>query len=79
MAEIVTLIKPQFEAGRRQVQKGGVVRDESVRREVVEAIRSFGSGSLGLTWVGVCESPLKGPAGNVEFLACWRKRPAGHA
>ncbi len=70
---IVTLIKPQFEAGRDQVGKGGVVRDEAVRQEVVESIRAFGTGELGLEWAGVCPSPIKGPAGNVEFTAYWRK------
>ena len=70
---IVTLIKPQFEAGREQVGKGGVVRDEAVREQVVDAIRAFGTGELGLEWVGVCPSPIKGPAGNVEFTALWRK------
>ena len=70
---IVSLIKPQFEAGREQVGKGGVVRSEAVRDEVVERVRSFGTGELGLKWLGVCPSPIKGPAGNVEFLACWEK------
>ena len=70
---IVSLIKPQFEAGREQVGKGGVVRSEAVRAEVVERVRSFGTGELGLKWLGVCPSPIKGPAGNVEFLACWEK------
>jgi 23S rRNA (cytidine1920-2'-O)/16S rRNA (cytidine1409-2'-O)-methyltransferase len=74
---VVTLIKPQFEAGREQVGRGGVVRDEGVRAEVVERIRAFGVGELGLTWVGVCESPLRGPAGNTEYLACWRKAAGG--
>jgi predicted rRNA methylase YqxC with S4 and FtsJ domains len=50
------------------------VRDEAVRRKVVEKIRLFGTSELGLEWVGVCESPLKGPAGNVEFLAYWRRK-----
>jgi len=72
-AQIVTLIKPQFEAGRAQVEKGGVVRDPEVRAAVVDRIRDFGVKELGLKWVGVCESPLKGPAGNVEFLAYWKK------
>jgi 23S rRNA (cytidine1920-2'-O)/16S rRNA (cytidine1409-2'-O)-methyltransferase len=72
-ADLVTLIKPQFEAGREDVMRGGVVRDEAVRRRVVEELRRFGERSLGLTWRGVCVSPLKGPAGNVEFAACWRK------
>jgi 23S rRNA (cytidine1920-2'-O)/16S rRNA (cytidine1409-2'-O)-methyltransferase len=71
--EIITLIKPQFEAGRAEVGKGGVVRDPRVRQQVVERVRSFGVGQLGLQWLGLCESPLLGPAGNVEFLAYWKK------
>jgi len=70
--EAVTLIKPQFEAGRAQVGRGGVVRDERVRAAVVENLRQFGE-ELGYEWLGVCPSPLRGPAGNVEFLARWRK------
>ena len=73
-AHIVTLIKPQFEAGREQVEKGGVVRDTDVRAAVVAGIKDFGGKELGLEWLGVCESPLKGPAGNVEFLAFWEKK-----
>jgi 23S rRNA (cytidine1920-2'-O)/16S rRNA (cytidine1409-2'-O)-methyltransferase len=77
-AAVVTLIKPQFEAGRERVCRGGVVRDPAVRAEVVESIRRFGERVLKLTWDGVCESPLLGPAGNVEFLALWRvPREAG--
>jgi len=71
--EMVTLIKPQFEAGRDLVEKGGVVRDPAVRAAVVERIRGFGVNTLGLDWLGVVESPLTGPAGNVEFLGWWRK------
>lgn len=70
---IVSLIKPQFEAGRKQVGKGGVVRDSAVRAEVVEKIKVFGTEALGLMWLATCESPLKGPAGNVEHLVLWRK------
>ncbi len=73
-AEIVTLIKPQFEAGREHICRGGVVRDEAVRSAVVAEARAFGETRLGWEWRGVCESPLLGPAGNVEFLAYWRKR-----
>ena len=73
---LVTLIKPQFEAGRADVGRGGVVRDEAVRARVVEDVRAFGTETLGLAWVGVCESPIRGPAGNVEYTAHWRK-PAG--
>jgi 23S rRNA (cytidine1920-2'-O)/16S rRNA (cytidine1409-2'-O)-methyltransferase len=70
-SHVVTLIKPQFEAGREQVGKGGVVRDPDVRDAVVETVRRFGVESRGLTCLGVCESPLKGPAGNTEYLAVW--------
>jgi 23S rRNA (cytidine1920-2'-O)/16S rRNA (cytidine1409-2'-O)-methyltransferase len=76
-AELVTLIKPQFEAGRKEVGKGGVVRDEAVRAAVVENIRAWGTKELALEWLGVCESPLKGPAGNVEYLAYWRVKEGG--
>ncbi len=69
--EMVSLIKPQFEAGRDQVP-GGVVRDETVRQAVVEDIRRFGTEVLHLTWLGCVPSPLKGPEGNVEFLAYWK-------
>ena len=71
---IVSLIKPQFEAKPEDVEKGGVVRNQAIRERVIEAIRSFGTGKLGLSWLGVCESPLKGPAGNVEFLAYWETK-----
>jgi len=71
---IVSLIKPQFEADRRDVERGGVVRDQSVRARAVESVRFFGINNLGLAWLGCCESPLKGPAGNVEFLAYWQKK-----
>ncbi len=70
--QLVTLIKPQFEAGRDQVAKGGVVKDEAVRRQVVDDVHAFGEQELGLTWCGVCESPVRGPAGNIEYLALWR-------
>lgn len=72
-ATLVTLIKPQFEAGRGQVGAGGVVRDETVRQSVIEKVRTFGTTQLGLEWLGLCESPLKGPAGNTEYLANWKK------
>jgi len=70
---LVTLIKPQFEAARRDVAKGGVVRDATVRQRVVDDVRAFGVNELGLAWVGVCESPIRGPAGNIEYLACWHQ------
>lgn len=72
-AELVTLIKPQFEAGRKYVMRGGVVRSESVRAAVIAEVRNFGVAQFGLQWIDVFPSPLKGPAGNVEYLAYWRK------
>ncbi len=72
-ALLVTLIKPQFEAGRAEICRGGIVRDAAVHTRVVAQIRAFGQTQLGLTWRGVCESPIRGPAGNIEFLACWEK------
>lgn len=69
---IVSLIKPQFEAGKEQVGKGGVVRDPAVHQEVIEKIKQFGTQELGFKWLGLCDSPIKGPAGNIEFLAYWQ-------
>lgn len=70
---VVALIKPQFEAGRDQVGRGGVVRDDRVRQQVREKIRTWAREQLGLEELGWIESPLKGPAGNVEFLVAWKK------
>jgi 23S rRNA (cytidine1920-2'-O)/16S rRNA (cytidine1409-2'-O)-methyltransferase len=64
----VALIKPQFEAGRKQVGKGGVVKDPEVHRAVLCKVLLWADGH-GLTVHGLMASPLKGPAGNVEFLA----------
>ncbi|MCK5528399.1 MAG: TlyA family RNA methyltransferase [Kiritimatiellae bacterium] len=69
---IISLIKPQFEAGREQVEKGGVVRDPEIRQATIDKVRTFGTESLSLKWIDCCTSPLKGPAGNVEFLAYWK-------
>jgi len=72
--EIVALIKPQFEVGRRDVGKGGVVREESKRTAVVEKIKSE-SIKMGLEVKGVTASPIKGPKGNVEYLMYTVKSP----
>ncbi|MBJ6799305.1 TlyA family RNA methyltransferase [Geomonas propionica] len=71
-AAIVALIKPQFEVGRGQVGKGGVVRDEKKHQEVVKNVTELAQG-LGLSVLGVCESPILGPKGNKEFLIHLRK------
>jgi 23S rRNA (cytidine1920-2'-O)/16S rRNA (cytidine1409-2'-O)-methyltransferase len=74
-APIVALIKPQFEAGRGQVGKGGVVRDQRVHEQVVSALEDW-SHSQPWQIEAVIPSPIKGPAGNVEFLSLWRRAPA---
>lgn len=74
-AQIVALIKPQFEAGKEQVGKGGVVRDPRIHRRVIEETAGL-AGQLGLGVAGLTVSPAPGPAGNVEFLI-WLQRPPG--
>jgi len=66
-ADVVALVKPQFEAGRAEVGKGGVVRDAAVRDRVVGDIVSAAD-ALGLVRFGLAESPIAGMEGNVEFL-----------
>lgn len=66
--KLVALIKPQFEAGRKFVKKGGVVRESDVHERVKAEITTLATGTLGLRLLGLIESPLLGPAGNKEFL-----------
>jgi 23S rRNA (cytidine1920-2'-O)/16S rRNA (cytidine1409-2'-O)-methyltransferase len=66
-AELVALIKPQFEVGRDQVGKGGIVRDAIARTAAVERVTSFIQ-EQGFTITGVIPSPITGQDGNVEFL-----------
>jgi 23S rRNA (cytidine1920-2'-O)/16S rRNA (cytidine1409-2'-O)-methyltransferase len=61
------LIKPQFEVGKHEVGKGGIVRDEAKRAAAIEAVVAFAS-ELGFAVHGVIESPIKGAEGNVEYL-----------
>lgn len=68
---LVALIKPQFEVGRGEVGKGGVVRDEGKRMQVVDRIRGFLS-DLGFDVIGVIPSPILGADGNVEYLIAAR-------
>jgi 23S rRNA (cytidine1920-2'-O)/16S rRNA (cytidine1409-2'-O)-methyltransferase len=71
-ARIITLIKPQFEVGRGEVGKGGIVRDPSQHRRVVEEVCAAAQ-ALGLKVHGVMESPVLGANGNLEFLALYEK------
>ena len=70
---IVALIKPQFEVGRGNAP-GGLVRDESLRHAARDGIVRFAAGELGLSLVGLAESPIRGrEMGNVEYLSYWRR------
>ena len=72
---LVCLVKPQFEAGRNQVGKKGIVRDSKVHREVIEKVIKYGENnelySHGLTY-----SPVTGTKGNIEYLLFMKKEPS---
>jgi 23S rRNA (cytidine1920-2'-O)/16S rRNA (cytidine1409-2'-O)-methyltransferase len=71
--DCLAMVKPQFEVGREQVGKGGVVRDPEARAEAVESVAEFGR-SLGASVLGTASSGLPGPAGNLETFV-WLGRP----
>ncbi len=80
--EVVALIKPQFEAGRSEIGKNGVVRDAAVHERVIREMLAF-SESVGFTVNGLSFSPITGPKGNVEFLlyiskGCTKNVPEMH-
>ena len=67
--KIVALIKPQFEAGKAEADRGaGVIRDPAIHERVLRELNQFVAARPGLRWLGVTESPVLGPAGNKEFL-----------
>lgn len=66
--DVLALVKPQFEAGRKQVRRGGVVRDPAVHHQVLEDMKQFIKDTLRWGLWGVTISPLHGPAGNIEFF-----------
>lgn len=70
---LIALVKPQFEVGPASLDKGGVVRDAAVRQRAIDDIRTFVR-EQGLVETGVIDSPVHGPAGNVEALLVARKR-----
>lgn len=74
-ADLVVLIKPQFEAGKGQVGKGGVVRDPAIHAQVLDDVLAAAEAD-GYGLRGLLASPLRGPAGNIEFLA-WLVWPPG--
>lgn len=73
---LVALIKPQFEAGREEADRGrGVILDPEIHERVLAELRAFAASLPGLHWSGHLTSPLLGPAGNKEFLALLEKAP----
>ena len=76
-ADLICLIKPQFEAGREEVGKKGVVRDRAVHEHVIYSILDFAP-EIGLTVMGLDFSPIKGPEGNIEYI-CHMKNRIGEA
>ena len=72
-SHLVALIKPQFEAGRERVGKGGIVRDPEVHRDVCAGIRTWLEDTMGWHALGIVESPITGRTGNREFLIAARK------
>jgi 23S rRNA (cytidine1920-2'-O)/16S rRNA (cytidine1409-2'-O)-methyltransferase len=72
--KILALIKPQFEAGKAEADKGeGVITDPAIHQRVLRELEEFTAGQPGLRWLGFTGSPLLGPAGNQEFLALIEK------
>jgi 23S rRNA (cytidine1920-2'-O)/16S rRNA (cytidine1409-2'-O)-methyltransferase len=72
-SDLVFLIKPQFEAPREKVERGGIVRDEAARLESVEKIHAFVV-AAGQEWLGHIVSPITGRDGNIEYLCHCRTR-----
>lgn len=72
--KIVALVKPQFEVGKREADRGrGVIRDPRLHAKVLADLERFVAGHLPVRWAGATESPLAGPAGNKEFLVLLEK------
>ena len=75
-AELISLIKPQFEAGRDRVGKGGIVRDPQVHQQVLLDVLKFAA-EMGWECKGITASPITGGDGNIEFLVWWRQTAMG--
>lgn len=75
--ELISLIKPQFEVGRADVGKGGIVRSASARERAVKNVR-YAAESVGFDCLGIIVSPITGGDGNTEYLARFRRRASGN-
>ena len=72
-AQLMALIKPQFEAGRDEVGKGGVVRDPAIHARVCKDVATW-LNAAGWRVAGIVESPITGPEGNIEFLIAAKRQ-----
>jgi 23S rRNA (cytidine1920-2'-O)/16S rRNA (cytidine1409-2'-O)-methyltransferase len=72
-ADVVCLIKPQFELKREQIGKGGIVKDQSLHHEATVKVEKFATNELKMCHIGTINSPIKGAAGNTEFLAYFKQ------
>lgn len=73
---LIALIKPQFEVGKGKVGKGGVVREPELHKEVCDKIENWLRDEMdGWNVIGITQSPIKGPEGNIEFLIGARYEP----
>lgn len=70
--QLIVLIKPQFEAKREQVGKGGIIKDPNIHKEVIKNV-TVGIEDFGFEFIGITESPIYGMTGNKEFLAYFKK------
>lgn len=70
--QTIALVKPQFEAGRHNVSKGGIVKDPDIHRQVIQRVCNIAD-EVGLRVKGLTYSPIKGPAGNIEYLIWLQK------
>ena len=77
--EIIALVKPQFEAGRENVTRGGVVRDPAIHRTVLHNLADFVTAATPWRIIGATYSPLRGPAGNIEYFFHLRRGGGGQS
>ena len=73
IADLALMVKPQFEAGKEKVGKGGIIKDEKVHEEVIESLKEYFVKKEGLIYVAVCESPIQGAKGNREYFLHFKK------
>ena len=71
---MICLIKPQFEVGKKNISKGGIVRDLQIREDCCKDLKAWFETIVGFHVLNIIESPIKGPKGNTEFLICARKK-----